>query len=245
MFEELNTISGDLQAVYSMGSTTGEFLTKNFSTGTYPGTVYISANPHIQTHNIGQRFHASVRLWEEEWDEKLRTVPPKRVVQRAKNIEKIYPNKRLIIHFIQPHYPFIGKTGQKIRHSSMTGNGIIKNERSYSSIWDRLESNEISQDQVRKAYRENLQLTLPHVQNLSKSLKGKTVVTSDHGNALGEWGIYGHPGSTYIPPLVKVPWLVITDAVRKEIVEETMSDGHKQTSSKKTEERLEALGYKR
>lgn len=45
------------------------------------------------------------------------------------------------------------------------------------------------------------------VSELLKNLSDKKVViTSDHGEAFGEWGIYGHPGGVYIKALTEVPW---------------------------------------
>jgi hypothetical protein len=244
LFEEVNSLPGELRMVRSLGSTTGEFLTANFASGTFRDTVYVSANPHIHTHEVAGRFHESVPLWETDWDDKLRTVPPGRVVERALEVEDTHPNKRLIIHFVQPHYPFIGEVGREIRHGEMTGNGVIKDERTYASIWDRLENGAIGEERVWEAYRENLKLTLPHVRELLEALTGKSVVTSDHGNALGEWNLYGHPGGKHIPSLVEVPWLVVERDNRKIITEGTVGTDREKEPPGGVESKLEALGYK-
>jgi hypothetical protein len=66
-----------------------------------------------------------------------------------------------------------------------------------------------------KAYRSNLDLVFPIVETLLSIFKGKTIVTSDHGQACSERAtplkipIYGHPNGVHIPTLVEVPWLVI------------------------------------
>jgi hypothetical protein len=151
--------------------------------------VYISANPQVQLHDIDRRFYDRLRLWKDEWDDELRTVPPRAVVSRTLRAAKKHPHKRLIVHFVQPHYPFIGETGRQIKHGKMIGDGLIAGERTAPTVWERLERGEIERSVAWKAYRENLELTLPHVKELIDGLKGKSVATSDHGNAVGEWGI--------------------------------------------------------
>lgn len=243
MYEEYSSIPGELRMVRSQGSKTGEFLKTNFDSDIFPDTIYVSANPQIQMHDIGRRFYESIPLWDTEWDDDLQTVPPERVAERAIEAERAHPNKRLIVHFVQPHYPFIGETGRRIRHGEMIGDGMIKEERSHPTIWDRLENGEISRDRVWKAYTENLELTLPHVQDLLNELTGKSVVTSDHGNALGEWGIYGHPAGVHIPSLVEVPWLMVDGEERKKVIEEKIEtiDYHSEDT---VDDRLKALGYR-
>ena len=58
-------------------------------------------------------------------------------------------------------------------------------------------------------YEENLRLALTAASNLAEDLNGRVVVTSDHGEAFGEHGIWEHHVETHIPPLVEIPWLVL------------------------------------
>jgi hypothetical protein len=220
LFEIVNTLSGELQCVISRGSNTTEFLTKNFGNRAFPDTVYVTANPNVQYNSIDSRFHLTERLWQKYWDEELRTVPPEAVVDAARTSHENYPNKRLIVHFIQPHYPFIGDIGRNIQHGTFVGvneEGNQLSERDHPAVWRRLERGSIDADLVWEAYRENLELTLPHIDKLLADLNGKTIVTSDHGNAFGEFGLYGHPGGKYVNSLVKVPWLVVEGDKRKTI----------------------------
>lgn len=241
MFSELNEINGNLSAAISKGSSTIEFLQKNFQDEQYNDTIYISANPQVQKHNIDIKFYDRVRLWETHWDDNLRTVRPSDVVNETLSINQENPHKKLIIHFIQPHYPFIGKKGKQIEHKTVTGDGIIYEDRNRDDVWTKLERGNLSKKLVWEAYLENLELTLPHVENLVNNLVGKSIVTSDHGNALGRWGLYGHPGRKYIEELVKVPWLVIDDSTRRQITSEKI---YKQSDIDSTvNERLKELGY--
>jgi hypothetical protein len=100
-------------------------------------------------------------------------------------------------------------------------------------------------------YRENLELALPHVEATLAELKGKSVVTSDHGNVLGElaWPypvpIYGHPIGVHAISLIKVPWLVVNKSQRKRITaaskDQTTGD---EVDTDTVSERLADLGYR-
>lgn len=242
LFEQVNTIEGELRSVISGDSSTSGFLQYNFGDDTFPDTVYVSANPQVQRHEVGTRFHDCIRLWEDEWDDALRTVLPENVTDRALGIHEEYPNKRLIVHYIQPHYPFIGETGQEIEHGAMTGDGVIKKDREMQSIWNQLEFGFIDWEVVWQAYRENLELMLSEVERLLDGLVGKSVVTSDHGNSFGELGVYGHPGGVYLPSLVSVPWLEIKGDTRKQIEESSVQQKDVKISND-VSDRLADLGY--
>jgi len=74
-----------------------------------------------------------------------------------------YPNKRLLVHFIQPHYPFIGPTGQE--HFDLDS----------LDFWDRVLRGEVDipDDVLWNAYEENLEVVLPHVETLMEALDGE------------------------------------------------------------------------
>jgi hypothetical protein len=241
LFADSDYPDGQLRPVVSGGSSTSDFLQYNFDGRNATDTVYVSANPQIERHGVDEQVFRCVKLWTDRWDDDLRTVRPKDVTDAAIAVQEDYPNKRLIVHYIQPHYPFIGETGRQIEHGTVTGDGVIATERSIASVWDRLENGSIDEETVRTAYRENLELVLPEIERLVEALVGKSVVTSDHGNSFGEFGIYGHPGGIYLNSLVTVPWLEIESSTRKRIIEgdqRSVAD-----SSTEISERLADLGY--
>jgi len=222
VFKEHSRLNGSLSQMISQGSHTSEFLIKNFDDQSFPDMVYVSATPQIRAHELENNFHAVVPVWEDGWDDSLNTVPPKEMVEATQQAHEKYPKKRIIAHFLQPHYPFIGGLGHQIKHGTVTGDGVLQEERDAKSIWDRLEAGEISADLVWNAYIENLELVLPKVETLVGTINGKIVITSDHGNIFGKWGVYGHPPKTYLTDLVEIPWLEPTfDRRRKIIAEET------------------------
>lgn len=116
--------------------------------------------------------------------------------------------------YVQPHYPFIDAT--------------IEIEDAFDpetpDFWKRVLVGDLQFEpaQLRAAYEANLERVLPYVAELLEKLAGKTVVTADHGNVLGdrarslpirEWG---HPSKLWIPELTKIPWLVTVSHPRPE-----------------------------
>jgi hypothetical protein len=63
------------------------------------------------------------------------------------------------------------------------------------------------EDVLRHAYGENLKIVLKYASKLLQNLSGKIVITSDHGELLGEEGYYGHMMWSNHFLLREVPWL--------------------------------------
>lgn len=235
LFKQVNPIEGQLHRFHSRGCHTGEFVQQNFQDGTFLDTVYVSSNPN-PAEEANAEFASVEEVWESGWDESLHTVPPEITVERTIDAEDRFPNKRLISHFVPPHYPWIGPEGREF----MSEHGYAPQNRD-EHIWVQMRTGEADAERVWNVYEENLRVTIPHVQELVNSLDGKTVVTSDHGNAFGEWGVYGHPPSCYISPLVQVPWLEVPYDERKNIT--SARTGERFTDEEPSKEQLRDLGY--
>ncbi len=128
----------------------------------------------------------------------------------------------------------------------------VTKEKAEKIIYDLIKKGELDKKSVWEAYEENLQIALKHVEKLIKSLRGKTVITSDHGNLFGERLFpfpvkrYGHPCGVYKKHLVKVPWLIIENGERKsiKISEKAANEGQIDDSERETiKQRLRTLGY--
>lgn len=73
----------------------------------------------------------------------------------------------------------------------------------------------VGKEGIIKAYKEDLILTLESTKKVIKAFPDKKIViTSDHGERLGERGCYGH-GGRKIPCLIEVPWLEISGRDKK------------------------------
>ncbi len=233
--------------IYSLGSKTEETIRENFKSRKLNDVVYISDNAWFLKlrDDIGSEVHRFIDLNGENFDvnwavKDLNVVTPDTVTRSAIEASEEYPNKRLIVHYIQPHHPFIGPTGEKYFSHSSSSLGEVVRETGLSS----------RPDLVRKAYRENLDLVLSSVEDLISSLKGKTVITADHGEMLGERlpyfpvHEYGHPRGIYNDILTKVPWNVIESDERKEIIGEKPETWKEEIDEDEINRRLEHLGYK-
>jgi len=72
---------------------------------------------------------------------------------------------------------------------------------------------------LREAYRENLELALRSVKKIIDIIEGKILITSDHGEFLGEYGLYRHPDKPRKPENTEIPWLGINKRKRERIKE--------------------------
>ena len=106
---------------------------------------------------------------------------------------------------------------------------------------------------LQKAYAANLERALKQVAVLVKHLTGKIVITSDHGEFLGEGRRYAHPYGSLDPTLIEVPWLII-EKTGKDVQPEQVIDDQKppteptdktesETEKQELIRKLKSLGY--
>jgi len=212
-FADLSDLPGELEVRESRGSHTIEFLEGNVVGRELLETVYVTGSPQLHASGFDGRFHAVENVWDGDgWDDDLGTVRPETMAERALAAVERYPDKRLFVHFVQPHYPFI-EDGSLV-------SGTLKDEA--IDVWERRFRGEIGigAGTLRAAYRRNLRLVLAVVGPLLTALPGLTVVTADHGNMFGERSFpvpireWGHPPGQYTDQLVRVPWHVYGDERR-------------------------------
>ncbi len=125
--------TGRLSRRSSIGAATLEWRDKSF-TGFYDDVVYVSANPYINSVKaIGgflgsEHFHKVYDVWQRHWDEEFGTVRPGVVTRAALGVLKKHKDKRLIIHYLQPHAPYLSLEGK-------TAGFPIPNMETDSVIW--------------------------------------------------------------------------------------------------------------
>jgi len=251
LFADRHEFPGELRKVASAGSQSLEFMRHNFAGETHHDTVYVTANP-FTTRLDDDIFHRVVDCFADEWDEDLGTVPPEAVVEATRAAHERYPEKRLLVHFMQPHYPFIGETGRALDSGGVTGHvaGQAQTDERTASVWDRLDAGDpdLSVESVWAAYAENFDLVQEHAADLAEALDGKTVVTADHGNLVGErlWPVplreYGHPAELRVPELVDVPWHELPADERRTVTADP-PERTDEVASDTVQNRLDHLGY--
>ena len=231
----------------SKGSLTPEWAEKNFGSGVYPDTVYVSANPWI-SQKAGGSFHRLEEIWKENFDEKLNTVPPNIVAEKAVN--EFQSDKRMIVHFMQPHPPFIGRGDEPLLETDglhWSPDHIEgKEDREVFNVWHGTGRGILDKDEVWEAYRQSLSYVSDIALRLVEDIPGKSVITSDHGILFGDRQMfppikgYGHPRGVRHPKLVTVPWGVLEDGRREIKAGDTTVSVE---ASDEVEERLKQFGY--
>ena len=262
-----NYLNGELEKVISPSSWTPDWCKVSFK-DKYDDVIYISANPYINSKveikgfNAKNHFYKIIDVWNEGWSEELGSIHPNEVNKAVKTVRDKYPDKRLIIHYLQPHEPYLcynlkigypkpklnlGKVlvgiNKRKENKVLTfretllkdiflnilralGNQFIgKYRKSIIDLRIRKLLNlppinpmdavqrVVGDIGLRKLYIENLKIVLKYVSELVKDLNGIIIITSDHGELLGEDGNYCHgPGIPRSNPfLMEIPWLKITN----------------------------------
>lgn len=248
MFLKCCDIDGDFSTKTSRGANTEEFLYGNFHNETLLDTVYTTANPQFYKYRnwINANFYEVYNIWAyDRWDSEIGTVQPKDMTEAVKKKIEKYPNKRHIVHYLQPHYPFLNTELENI------GRDMLEDRDTGFDLWGLQMRGKIDlpNGKINEAYYQNLELVLGTIDNLIDEISGKIVITSDHGNMVGERSRpipireWGHPSGIYTPELVEVPWLMIEKGERLEIHAGKSEQRQKDVNNDIVENRLKDLGY--
>ncbi|WP_018256167.1 alkaline phosphatase family protein [Halomicrobium katesii] len=244
LFEEHSDLDrfDTYETVVSPGSSTLEWTEQTFP-GEYGDIVYVNGNPNV-SEVAGENFHKIIDVWRGGFDADLNTVPPEPVMDAAIDAHEAFSDKRIVVHFMQPHQPFISAPDLKF-----DGMREFSDEPPHN-VFHALEMGLVDHDEVWDAYADNLEIVLSSVDDLVRSIEGKIVVTSDHGNLFGERGYpvplrtYGHPTGIRNSPLVTVPWATITRNGRRDITAgRVKSMSRRDDGIEELDNRLRALGY--
>lgn len=241
-FIRRSNLPGTTDSRISRGSTSPEFVRGNFGGKRLHDVVYVTANDwYAKTKDdIDAEIHALDFVERDLFDG--RTSHPKTVADAAREATEAYPHKRLVVHFMQPHHPFLGPTGERF--------DIGDDHFLAGRLRDTIRKTDVTHADVMCAYRENLDIVLAEVEPLLDDLRGKTVVSADHGELLGDRErpipikTYRHPEGVYVDGLVKVPWHVYENGERKEIVAEQPGANEDDIDIEAVEQHLTDLGYR-
>lgn len=226
-FEQHCDLEGVLERRLSLGRKSREFINENLSgeDGEYNDTIYVTANRHTL---LNKNAFFAVIDNDDMWDPELGTIPPDPVIERAKEALIENPNKRLIVHFMQPHRPPIDENGQLIQCSGWSPSTIDTESiegynSSTPSFWSLLQNKELNRDDAWHAYVKGLMYILEKVEEFNQEIDGKTIITADHGVMFGEQPFaflssdhYG--GGAYGPQTMEVPWFSLPYIERRRIL---------------------------
>ena len=149
--------------------------------GEFHDTILISANPFAERlpRNTFFKF-VSVA----ETTGAIATDPAV-VTELAAEVARTHPDKRIVVHYMQPHTPHLGGVNDRFKQCGISGVDDREEDDTYS-VWEAVKNNLITHAELRESYIENLHIVEAECQRLCELLEGKTVITSDHGEHLGE-----------------------------------------------------------
>jgi len=233
----------DLQTISSVGGMSSTWLRRTFlpRRDQLSDVAYITANPNTKwlfdEEPIDRDdFGAVDELWANAWDDDLGTVPARAVTDRVIAAHAEAEHEKVIGHYMQPHFPSI---------PDPIGSDISKSDLSWeNSAWNQLKRGEISRERVMESFRANLDYVLDDVELLIENVDGAVAITSDHGNAAGEWGYFGHYDWP-VKSIQEVPWIMVqaTDSGNYDTELES-NQRHQPLPDASVERRLEMLGYR-
>ena len=248
VFAERHRLPGELGWRISRGGGTVEFLRGNFRNRQLLDTVYVTATPQISRlqAELDVEFHDIVDVWKDRWDNSIQNVPPDAMTEAAREAINEYPNKRIIVHYNQPHGPFLGETASDlVIGPNRDPDQSLLNFAKYEFKHELVNSKE-----WRAGLCETFDIVQEYVATLLEDFEGRTIVTSDHGEMLGERAgpipirYCGHQIGVYNDALLKVPWLVYESGERRKITAERNATARTVDYSDRTvSERLRDLGY--
>lgn len=271
-------LDGELECVTSAAGNT-----PNYVNSVWPDSydlTYVSANPQIsdraqELHGFDYRpvthFETIVDVWAGYWDPSTGTTPPEPVT--ATTLDRIEAgDRRLVVHYMQPHSPFIGGETELEAHRLVADDERISRAREDRGHWrevaderdplgiqesgriqptehlqEMFDSGEIGPEDIWPAYRSNLDRVLEAVYALVVRVDPSipVVVTADHGEMIGDvpWYGFGHPHTMH-PSVRDVPWLEVDESIQGTANEEyeAMVEASRDEGLS-IRDRLEQLGY--
>ena len=204
-------------------------------------TPLVKSGRPILGFNAEEKFMYVDDVWNWGWSDSLTTVPPEKVNIAARLTTtklgmkglRLGEHYKLVIHYVQPHAPYLclSRVSKKISESDIRETledidahkfGIVGEGKPTLDFLLLALLKEITGSEnklieyLRMLYQSNLDLVMrascPLIRHFLK--KGYDVVISaDHGELLGEYGLFFHP-RLHLPYLRIVPWFQVR-SIRK------------------------------
>ena len=240
-----------VDAVWSPASTSIDWIERHFA-GQYrdewTDTAYVTANPFadhdttdarsadLGAKPLGHFDPVYKRAWQRD---PVGTTPPGAVTDAA--LEVAGDHERLIVHYMQPHQPFRCRPEWEGVFSNLE-NLTTEMNHGGADIWHQCRDGAIDDTALWRAYRDNLAWVDAEIRD--RMLPGlpadaTVAVTADHGNGMGEFGVWSHPPGTIAPAVRRVPVVWHEETGPQESVPARDSDA----VSTATTDQLAALGY--
>lgn len=233
-----------------------EFMEYQYMGRQLHDTVYVTSNPYVSRIESDVFYAVDDSPLQEHWDPERGTVYPSDVSRVAKQAAEEYPDKRLVVHYMQPHLPPIGPTGDRL-HEEFSLLGYHPNRGDDEGEDPRTEGMNlfsacrqglVSNEDLRTTYRESLEIVFDEAKEVAEAITGRAVVSADHGEHLGERllpgfpELYSHGNPVLSPEQCFVPWAVLKDGDRREVTTERPREEDR-IDEVRANRQLRALGY--
>lgn len=205
-YDAAEAIIGNVKKVRTPSErSTPEWTQKVWCNNQWPNTTYLSTNPHTWNIRNEEQYNGRyggkieknvkkfVKAYEKCWDDVLEAENPEKLTNLAMEIDE----PPMVVHYMQPHTPYIGNLSVNVTGQMETENVKI------NQALDLAEQGLVDPSIIRKAYLDNLRLAYKHSKKLIEKYDN-VIITSDHGEALGpdEWS----HGGMQDPRARIVPW---------------------------------------
>lgn len=228
------------ETIWSLGATSPEWIERTFEDAS---SEYLGRSGYVTWNAWSDRCLPSGgigyldEVWRYAWDDEEGAVLPRSITDRAITAWREEDLDRLVVHYMQPHEPFLS-ADVGITYDF----GGFFEEGSRTNVWDFVRDGKVNKDDVWEAYLDNLRIVLNEIELLVDNLDAeRVVITSDHGNAMGELEQYGHERNQPLACLHEVPWCVTSGTDERTYDPELEpNQGHRE---KGAEDRLRELGY--
>lgn len=170
---------------------------------------YVTGAPLTGAHdfspyNGADHFDPIVEVWKDHWDREVRTVRPEPITEAA--LAALDNHDKVLVHYIQPHAPYIGDPqiiGQQGHADTPYPETAEEDSGILGEVRSKITNGDISLETLRRAYYDNLVQVVKGSKPLIENADRKTVITSDHGECLGEHKIGHNYNCVHVR---KVPW---------------------------------------
>lgn len=250
---EYDAFPDSVDSRWSEASCSLDWIDRVFSDPRAQDAGYVTANP-LSGHDADEAESVDLRegidvgyldeVWRDGWQEArgVETVPPETVTDRAiwawRRREQLDID-RLIVHYMQPHQPFYARSEWTESETNLA-NLMEPGREAGFCVWEETRTGRFDRAEVWQAYRANLEWLLDDVTDrLIQNADAKIALSADHGNGMGEWGMWGHPPGAVTPQIRKVPWVCVQGTETRSV----SGSAPQVEEPDAVADRLDALGY--
>jgi len=159
--------------------------------------------------------------------------PPNYITDRTIDVVRSMDPDRVLAHYTPPHSPYTANAiaeGRDLKPHEKNPFEALRDGVPFEIVWE--------------AYLDELRCALAEVKVLLNNVDADTVIiTADHGEAFGEFGIYSHPLGMIHPKIKRVPWAVTTATDSGSYTPDLTYHPESDEVSRDAKEHLKDLGY--